>query len=345
MARACTLLLVLTRVPAAIPKQQAGPVSHLAQLQSLVRLEGAERHPYLAACLNDSVVHGHTNRQANNGAGGSPYRQSDKCTRHSYHLGYERYLTSLAHSPRRVKILEIGLGCRQANVGSGVRLMSQLFQASLHPLELHVMEYNSLCLSFWRDNWATAFTSLNLTLFRGDQQSMNDLQRFASQTGGGYDAIIDDGGHAMSHHQNSLRVLFPLLKPGGWYAIEDLETASWPEFNKGSLAGVDNLTTTQLLGLMTQYLHGVTPSSRILTAFGTILPLISHIDCFPELCFLGRHDTFSASLPTTAPSPPPPLPPQQPASSPRQHRQCGAAQPGGFIPSEEGRSGSRSSCG
>lgn len=279
--------------------QQAEPLKNLARLQSLVRERGAERHPYLAACLNDSLVRGHTSRLANNGAGGSPYRQSDKCTRHSYHLGYERYLTPLARSPRRVKILEIGLGCRQANVGSGVRLMSQFFRASRYPLELHVMEYNSLCASYWRNKWAADFTSLNLTLFTGDQLSMVDLQRFASQSGGEYDAIIDDGGHAMSHHQNSLRVLFPLLKPGGWYAVEDLETASWPAFNKGALAGVDNLTTTHVFWLMTQYLHGVNPGARILSAFGTILPLISHIDCFPELCFLGRYGEFLASLPST----------------------------------------------
>lgn len=37
-----------------------------------------------------------------------------------------------------------------------------------------------------------------------------------------FDFILDDGSHDVSHQQLSFGVLFPLIKPGGFYIIEDL---------------------------------------------------------------------------------------------------------------------------
>jgi hypothetical protein len=45
-----------------------------------------------------------------------------------------------------------------------------------------------------------------------------------------YDIIIDDGGHLMSQQKNSFNLLYPKLKPGGMYIIEDLETSYWGDF-------------------------------------------------------------------------------------------------------------------
>jgi hypothetical protein len=33
--------------------------------------------------------------------------------------------------------------------------------------------------------------------------------------------VIDDASHAYAHTRRAFEVLFPLLRPGGWYAIED----------------------------------------------------------------------------------------------------------------------------
>ena len=46
-----------------------------------------------------------------------------------------------------------------------------------------------------------------------------------SYSGGEFDVIIDDGSHRPMHQQISLVSLYPHLKPGGQYIIEDLHVA------------------------------------------------------------------------------------------------------------------------
>lgn len=47
------------------------------------------------------------------------------------------------------------------------------------------------------------------------------------------DVILDDGSHISSHQSASFHTLFPLLKDGGLYVIEDLHTAYWPTYEGG----------------------------------------------------------------------------------------------------------------
>ncbi|CAI5497879.1 unnamed protein product [Closterium sp. Naga37s-1] len=65
-------------------------------------------------------------------------------------------------------------------------------------------------------------------LMVGDQANGNFLQKAVSDIKnevGLLDFIVDDGGHTMDQQQTSLKHLLPLVKPGGIYFIEDLETA------------------------------------------------------------------------------------------------------------------------
>ncbi len=45
---------------------------------------------------------------------------------------------------------------------------------------------------------------------------------------GYFDVIVDDGGHLMNYQQTSLIHLLSKVRPGGVYAIEDLETSYFP---------------------------------------------------------------------------------------------------------------------
>lgn len=45
---------------------------------------------------------------------------------------------------------------------------------------------------------------------------------------GAPDIILDDGSHVADHQLASFKTLWPLLKTGGVYVIEDLHTAYWP---------------------------------------------------------------------------------------------------------------------
>ena len=50
---------------------------------------------------------------------------------------------------------------------------------------------------------------------------------------GAPDIILDDGSHVSKHQDVSFRTLFPLLKDGGLYVIEDLHTAYWTKWDGG----------------------------------------------------------------------------------------------------------------
>ncbi len=66
---------------------------------------------------------------------------------------------------------------------------------------------------------------------------------------GGFDVVIDDGGHYMKPQQESFRVLFPHVRPGGYYIIEDVATSYQPKFG-GGLAGSPGRTIDMLKGLV-----------------------------------------------------------------------------------------------
>jgi len=63
----------------------------------------------------------------------------------------------------------------------------------------------------------------NCTIIRGDQSSREDLQKLVDYHSG-YDVIIDDARHASPHQQITLSFLFPHVKSGGVYFIEDLNS-------------------------------------------------------------------------------------------------------------------------
>jgi len=63
----------------------------------------------------------------------------------------------------------------------------------------------------------------NCTIIQGDQSSREDLQKIVDHHSG-YDVIIDDARHASPHQQVTLSFLFPHVRSGGIYFIEDLNT-------------------------------------------------------------------------------------------------------------------------
>ena len=60
-----------------------------------------------------------------------------------------------------------------------------------------------------------------LTIVQGDIGKPDDLMLLVG-SGREFDIIIDDASHASHHQQIALGTLFPYLKRGGYYIIEDL---------------------------------------------------------------------------------------------------------------------------
>jgi hypothetical protein len=88
--------------------------------------------------------------------------------------------------------------------------------------------------------------------FIGDQTDPALLNRVGSealQEFGGFDLVIDDGGHSMKQQQISLKVLSNYMKPRGIYVIEDIETSYLGQYGGGSI-GKPGTTIDLMKGLI-----------------------------------------------------------------------------------------------
>jgi hypothetical protein len=138
--------------------------------------------------------------------------QTDKGTvmgeAHSYTPRYERWFSSMRDKPLR--LLEIGV-CDPRFPGASLQGWYEYFPNAT------IFGYDIVD--------AHHFDNERIHTFVGDQSSPADLTRFAEFSAGAFDIIIDDGSHQDRHQQASLAFLFPHVKPGGQYVIEDLHVS------------------------------------------------------------------------------------------------------------------------
>lgn len=102
-------------------------------------------------------------------------------------------------------------------------------------LEIGVFQGASLLM--WRDYFPRAqvhgldlrdpglLSSERVHVHLGDQSERAVLDRLVGNIGSGFDLVVDDGGHTMAQQQVSLGQLFPHVRPGGFYVVEDLHTS------------------------------------------------------------------------------------------------------------------------
>jgi hypothetical protein len=108
--------------------------------------------------------------------------------------------------------------------------------------------YGGASLAMWADYFPQgrivgidiAEKQLNLDprvqVFQGSQADAAFLARLSEQHGP-FDIVIDDGSHIPQHVAASFNVLFPKLRDGGLYVIEDVQTGFWPNFGGSILDG------------------------------------------------------------------------------------------------------------
>lgn len=139
---------------------------------------------------------------------------SDKHGFHFYAQHYENHFRSFRRKP--IKLLEIGIGGYDHPLkgGSSLRVWQHFFPSALiYGLDIHDK---------------SAHDTRRIKTIVGDQADPGQLEAI-SNTYGPFDIIIDDGSHLSQHVVLSFRSLFPLLKPNGIYAVEDLQTSYWEE--------------------------------------------------------------------------------------------------------------------
>lgn len=138
------------------------------------------------------------------------YRHSRPPRGHGYSIFYEHYFEPLRDSP--IRLLEIGV-----LDGRSLATWADYFpKAQLYGLDI--------------DPACARFAGPRTKIFTGSQTDRQLLARVRDEVPEGFDIIIDDGSHYVDHVITSFDELFPHLRPGGLYVIEDLhvaQDASW----------------------------------------------------------------------------------------------------------------------
>lgn len=153
-------------------------------------------------------------------------------------------------------------------------------------MELYYIEYDKACAEKWASKTDRA------TVFTGDQADTAFLADFIAKTTGNgqplFDIIVDDGGHTMTQQLTSLEHLWKIVKPGGIYFIEDLQTSYWEVYGGDPTTKDDKKVTAM------KYIYQLVDDMMI---DGKKHPEISaeirSIDCMKEVCALIKKDEGS----------------------------------------------------
>lgn len=143
---------------------------------------------------------------------------TDKVTGHRYEKIYEMWLAPWRHEA--VNFLEIGLGCDMYyGPGKSLNLWENYF--THREARVSFLEVDGVCVK------NHDIKLRNGTIFVGGQEDDSVLKKvaFEGHVAGGYDVIVDDGGHTMGQQLASLKALWPAVSSGGIYVIEDLQTS------------------------------------------------------------------------------------------------------------------------
>jgi cephalosporin hydroxylase len=148
--------------------------------------------------------------------------KTDKGFFHNYTEVYERFFFQWKNDP--IRILEIGIA-----EGGSLEMWERYFP-NAQIFGVDIVDKSSL-------NRARVKTLV------ADQSRRDQLQKVVDASGGNYDILMDDGGHAMDQQQVSLGFLFKFVKPGGYYVLEDVHT-SLSEIHKNFGVDPDESNTT-----------------------------------------------------------------------------------------------------
>ena len=135
---------------------------------------------------------------------------------HDYARHYDKLFTPLRDQP--VKLLEIGSAS-----GEGIKMWRQYFA---HP-DTHIFGVDAVkdTCAFNTPGQLHSVGLGTFTFAHGDQGKPDFWERFISQHWGDFDIVLDDGSHINTDIIVSFIALWQHVKPGGFYAIEDLNTA------------------------------------------------------------------------------------------------------------------------
>lgn len=143
----------------------------------------------------------------------------DKGIVHSYTHHYQDHFNRIKNN--KLNILEIGVGGYKSPVrgGASLRMWKKFFRKSkINGIDIYDK---------------SGLEEKRIKTFRGSQIDENFLESVIKDIGPP-DIIIDDGSHMNDHIIKSFKILFPRLKAGGVYVIEDIQTSYWESYGGNS---------------------------------------------------------------------------------------------------------------
>ncbi len=163
---------------------------------------------------------------------------------HWYTPHYESHLA--AFRDRAVRMLEIGIGgYRDPRAGgASLRMWQRYFRRGL-VYGLDVFPKHGI-------------TGPRLRTVEGDQSDPEFMSRLGEELGP-FDIVVDDGSHLNAHVRASFDSLFPYVRRGGFYVIEDLQTSYWPGYG-GDDRDLNSESTS--LGFLKTLVDGINYSER-----------------------------------------------------------------------------------
>lgn len=198
---------------------------------------------------------------------------TDKVTHHAYQTMYGQFLLPYSTKFPRMKLLEIGLGCHIVyGPGASVKLWKKLFPL----VDLWEAEYNAECVEQKKKDG----TLSNINVLVGDQSDPVVLNRWIETSGGEFDVIIDDGGHSNCQIWTTYEKLWPTVKSGGLYFIEDMHAGMKPNYRVSTqTCDGTNLTVSEEIKKMID---------NLIYHRGRALPDVEFVLCQKQACVLGK---------------------------------------------------------
>lgn len=146
----------------------------------------------------------------------------------------------------------------------------------------------------------------NVKIFVGDQANatfLRQMKEVIRREVGSLDFLIDDGGHTMRQQQTSLIELLPIVKPGGYYFIEDLETSYYEKGSYGCYGqpcgggppgkrGTTIAVLKSMIDVLNEdFIPGPNPKRKVGVYRHKVIEgdhLVGSVQCWRNMCVLRR---------------------------------------------------------
>jgi hypothetical protein len=145
--------------------------------------------------------------------------KTDKWGKHNYTIHYSTHFRK--YKFKRIILFEIGAGgYHYPDIGgNSLRMWKRYFPfGRIYSLDIYDK---------------SQFEESRIKIFKGSQTDEVLLDNILRSIGEP-DIIIDDGSHINEHVIKTFEILFPRLKTGGIYVIEDAGTSYWPDYGGDS---------------------------------------------------------------------------------------------------------------